>query len=266
MAKNAIDAGAIDRRQLLTRAGTAVAAGMLTEVAPARARAVEIEAIGFDAFTIFDPHSTAVAVEEAYPGKGKEIFATWRLRQFEYCWLRTLNGKYADFRQVTEDALLYACKAAKVELEASAHARLMEAAFRFKPWPDSVAALRSMRDAGIRLAYVSNLTPEILARLSDAAGIAELFEHRLSADLVRAFKPHPRAYQMAEKAFDLPRDKILFAAFGGWDAAGAKSFGLSTFWVNRLGAPVEELGAMPDAVGDDLVELAKFAGARRGGG
>ena len=120
-----------------------------------------------------------------------------------------------------------------------------------------------MRNAGIRLAYVSNLTPEILVTLSDAAGITDLFEHRLSTDLVKAFKPDPRAYQMAEKAFGLPRGKILFAAFGGWDAAGAKSFGLSTFWVNRLDAPIEELGVRPDAIGSDLVELAKFAGADR---
>lgn len=265
MTKISIDARAIDRRRLLTQAGTAVAVGMLTEVARARARAEGFEAIGFDAFTIFDPRSTAAAVEESFPGKGKEIFSTWRLRQFEYCWLRTLNRNYADFRQVTEEALVFACKSAKVDLDASARAKLMEAAFRFKPWPNSVAALKSMRDAGIRLAYVSNLTPEILAKLSDAAGITELFERRLSTDLVRAFKPDPRAYEMAEKAFGLPRGKILFAAFGGWDAAGAKSFGLSTFWVNRLDAPVEELGVTPDAIGSDLAALAKFAGAYRSG-
>jgi len=233
MTKNSIGALAISRRRLLTQAGTAVAAGMLNDVAPARARAEGIEAIGFDAFTIFDPRSVAAAVEESFPGKGQEIFSTWRLRQFEYCWLRTLNKNYADFQQITEEALVFACKSAKVDLEASARAKLMDAAFRFKPWPDSVAALKTMRNAGIRLAYVSNLTPEILVTLSDAAGITDLFEHRLSTDLVKAFKPDPRAYQMAEKAFGLPRDKILFAAFGGWDAAGAKSFGLSTFWVRR---------------------------------
>ena len=263
MTKNSIGARAISRRRLLTQAGTAVAAGMSNDIAPARARAEGIEAIGFDAFTIFDPRSVAAAVEESFPGKGQEIFSTWRLRQFEYCWLRTLNKNYADFQQITEEALVFACKSVKVDLEASARAKLMDAAFRFKPWPDSVAALKTMRNAGIRLAYVSNLTPEILVTLSDAAGITDLFEHRLSTDLVKAFKPDPRAYQMAEKAFGLPRDKILFAAFGGWDAAGAKSFGLSTFWVNRLDAPIEELGVRPDAIGSDLVKLAKFAGADR---
>ena len=261
MTENPMGDGAISRRRLLTQAGSAVAvAGLLSDVAPARARAERVLAIAFDAFTIFDPRAPAAAVEECYPGRGKEIFAVWRSRQFEYCWLRTLNRDYADFRQVTEEALVFACKSAKVELDASARAKLMDAAFAFKPWPDSVAALRSMRNAGMRLAYVSNLTHEILARLSEAAGITDLFEHRLSTDLVKAFKPDPRAYQMAETAFDLPRDKIVFAAFGGWDAAGAKAFGLTTFWVNRLDAPLEELGVRPDAIGADLVELAKFVG------
>ena len=264
MIKNLSSASDINRRQLLTIAGSAVAVGVGTPNATARARTGEVEAIGFDVFTIFDPRAPAAVVEECFPGKGKEIFSTWRLRQFEYCWLRTLNRNYADFRQIAEDALVFACKSAKVDLAASARARLMDAAFAFEPWPDSVAALRSMRNAGIRLAYVSNLTPDILARLSEAAGITDLFERRLSTDRVKAFKPDPRAYQMAEQAFGLGRDKILFAAFGGWDAAGAKSFGFTTYWVNRLEAPLEELGVRPDAIGGDLAGLAKFVGAANG--
>jgi 2-haloacid dehalogenase len=63
---------------------------------------------------------------------------------------------------------------------------------------------------------------------------------------------------MAETAFGLPREQIAFAAFGGWDAAGARSFGLNTFWVNRLDVPMEELGAQPDAAGRTLTELANY--------
>jgi 2-haloacid dehalogenase len=63
---------------------------------------------------------------------------------------------------------------------------------------------------------------------------------------------------MAEMAFGLPRETIVFAAFAGWDAAGAKSFGLRTFWVNRFNAPLEELGVQPDASGETLVELANY--------
>jgi 2-haloacid dehalogenase len=78
---------------------------------------------------------------------------------------------------------------------------------------------------------------------------------------VKAYKTVPRAYKMVEDAFKLPRKKsIVFAAFGGWDAAGAKSFGLNTFWVNRAGAPMEELGVEPDATGTTLIELARYVG------
>ena len=115
-----------------------------------------------------------------------------------------------------------------------------------------------MRGAGIRLAYVSDFTPRILKAITENAGVADLFEHQLSTDAVKAFKPDPRAYQMAETAFKLPRENIVFAAFGGWDATGAKAFGYNTFWVNRFNAPVEELTVKPDAIGNTLTDLAKY--------
>jgi len=146
-------------------------------------------------------------------------------------------------------------------LRPEVRAKLMEAYLQLKPWPDSVAALKIMAAAGIRLAYVSNLTVAMLKTNSENAGIAELFEGVLSTDAVNAFKPDPRAYRMIETAFKVPRESIVFAAFGGWDAAGAKSFGLNTFWVNRLDAPLEELGVKPDAVGATLTELAKYVTA-----
>jgi 2-haloacid dehalogenase len=250
------------RRALLTIAGTAVAAHALTGAArsPAAARKARngIKAVGFDAFTIFDPRSVATAMEESFPGMGVELSATWRTRQFEYCWLRTLDRTYADFWQVTEEALVFTLKSARIDLKPDVRSRLMDAWLQLKPWPDSLAALTAMRDAGVRLAYVSNFTPKMLKVNTGTAGASGLFEHFLSTDAVKAFKPDPRAYQMAEAAFRLPREQIAFAAFAGWDAAGAKSFGLNTFWVNRLDAPREELGARPDAVGRMLTELAKY--------
>jgi 2-haloacid dehalogenase len=75
---------------------------------------------------------------------------------------------------------------------------------------------------------------------------------------VRTFKPDPQAYKMAVSAFGLKKEEIAFAAFAGWDAVGAKWFGYPTFWVNRTHAAVEELGAVPDGVGENLNDLAVF--------
>ena len=102
----------------------------------------------------------------------------------------------------------------------------------------------------------------MLETISRNAGISELFEHSLSSDRVRAYKSDPRAYRMAEEAFRLPREAIVFAARGGWDAAGAKSFGLDTFWVNRVNQVQENLGVEADAVGGKLTDLADYVMAK----
>ena len=66
------------------------------------------------------------------------------------------------------------------------------------------------------------------------SGLENIFEPHLSTDRVSAYKPDPRAYQMGVDAFGLSRQEIAFVAFGGWDAAGARSYGYPTFWVNRM--------------------------------
>ena len=80
----------------------------------------------------------------------------------------------------------------------------------------------------------------------------------LSTDRVKAYKPDPRAYQMGVDAFGLQRDEILFAAFAGWDGAGAKAFGYPVFWVNRQNQPGEELALPPDAAGATLNDLMSY--------
>ena len=58
-------------------------------------------------------------------------------------------------------------------------------------------------------------------------------------------------------AFDYKED-IAFAAFGGWDAAGAKSFGYPTVWVNRFNQPPEQLGIPPDRTVSNLQGLLEY--------
>ena len=63
---------------------------------------------------------------------------------------------------------------------------------------------------------------------------------------------------MATSSFGLRKEQIVFAAFGGWDAVGATWFGFPTFWVNRGHSAADELGAVPDATGNDLNDLAAY--------
>lgn len=250
----AVQAGT--RREFI-RLVAGAAAVAAPAVAAARGATV-IEAVVFDLFTIVDPSPVFALAERLFPGKGAQLSATWRARQFEYTWLRALTGTYADFWTVTGDALVYAANAAGVALGADARAELMDAYLRLKAHPDAQPTLAEMKDSGLRLAPLSNFDPRMLDAAIDSAGLGGVFEHRLSTDARRTYKPHARAYQMAIDTFGLTRGEIVFAAFGGWDAAGAKAFGYTTFWVNRLGLPVEELGVRPDGIGRDLTDLAAF--------
>ena len=87
-------------------------------------------------------------------------------------------------------------------------------------------------------------------------GLEGLLDFSLSTDLERTYKPDPRAYRMAVDAFRIPREQIAFAAFAGWDAAGAKWFGYRTFWVNRASQPAEVLRCRAGRDGGERGELA----------
>jgi 2-haloacid dehalogenase len=252
----------IDRRQFFQFAALAgiAASGALSGSSAAPAQ--KITAIAFDAFPVFDPRPVFALCETLFPGKGAELSAAWRTRQFEYQWLRTLTGRYADFWQTTEDALRFSAQMLKLELTPDKRDQLMGAYLHLKAWPDAPAALRSLKASGYRIAFVSNMTGKLLDAGIANAGLEDVFDYRLSSDRVKAHKPDPRAYQMAIDTLALRRDEIAFVAFAGWDAVGAKSFGYTTFWVNRLDLPHEELGVSPDAVGRDLNDLVRFMGVR----
>jgi 2-haloacid dehalogenase len=249
----------VNRREFVTlAAGGAIAATAGATDHGLTADGAKIKAIVFDGFPIIDPRPVFAKAEEIFPGRGAELSNAWRTRQFEYTWLRTLGGRYADFWQVTEESLVYAVKAQRIDLSAGQRNQLMQSYLGLKAWPDVAPALKQLKSAGIRMAFLSNLTDAMLAAAVKNSGLEGFFEPHLSTDRVRAFKPDPRAYQMGVDAFKLRKEEIAFAAFAGWDAAGAKWFGYPTFWINRLNTPVEELGAVPDGVGSGLTDLVKF--------
>lgn len=253
----------MDRRRFLKLAAGVTAAGLASSLplsaftaAPGRIRAVL-----FDAFPIFDPRPVFALANGMFPPESGFV-DRWRTKQFEYTWLRTAGGRYQDFWTVTRDALRFSAKVGKLSLSGADEDRLMGAYLKLEAWPDVLPALHVLRDAGVRPAFLSNFTREMLESCSRHAGLDGLFEYTLSTDLAQAFKPHPHAYQLGLDAFGLQREEVAFAAFAAWDMAGARWFGYPTFWVNRLGQPAEELGVSADAAGDGLAALVDFVRAR----
>jgi len=246
----------MDRRTFVA----AVTAGAAADAVPAWSATSRIKAIAFDGLALFDPRPIFALAEQFFPGKSASLVATWRGRQFDYTWLRTIVGSYVDFLQVTDEALSFASEAEKISITTEQRQQLMAGFMNMKAWPDVVPILKALKKQGLGLAPLTDFTVpmlEVAIRNSDLGGV---FDHLLSTDLVKAYKPDPRSYQMGLDAFGLHREQIAFVAFGGWDAAGAKTFGFPTIWMNRLNTPTERLGVLPDKIASNFEALPAFVG------
>jgi 2-haloacid dehalogenase len=229
---------------LLPLAPILASARRRTAQASSPSRPARIQAVAFDLLTIFDPRSVSTLAESIVPGRGKALVEAWHSRQFEYSWLRAAAASYRDFRAVTEESLAYATHSLSLAMTPQIRDKLLRAHEELALWPDARAALETMNKLGLRLAPLTNYAPSMVENLVHRAGLGSLFQELISTDRVGAF--------------GVPRHRIAYAAFGGWDAAGAKWFGFPTFWVNRLGAAAEALTPGPDATGRTLQDLVSW--------
>ena len=251
----------LNRRDFVSLAGASTVS-LCSESVIASVTGSRIRAIAFDGLAVFDLSPVTAMAKRIFPDRGEELSNLWRTRQFEYTWLRTAGGRYADFWKVTEEALAFLCKSLRIELTRENSDRIMQTFLELKAWPEALPVLRELKASGLRMAFLSNFTVAMLDQSVKNSGLQGIFEDHLSTDRAGVFKPAPVAYRMAMHAFRLSKEEIAFAAFAGWDAVGAKWFGYPTYWVNRANAAAEELGASADGEGKDLNGLLKFLRAR----
>ncbi len=219
-----------------------------------------LRAAVFDAYgTLFDVASAAAEAKDVLGPRWQPLADLWRSKQLQYTWVRGLAGRHADFRQVTDDALDFALESLGVT-DGALRARLLTLYETLAAYPDARPALEALRRAGLPCAILSNGSPPMLAAATRSAGLAGLLDAILSVEEVRVYKPHPSVYQLAVDRLGVRPEELLFVSANGWDAWGAKAFGLTVAWCNRTGQPPERLGPAPDFTVRSLAELPALAG------
>jgi 2-haloacid dehalogenase len=203
-----------------------------------------IKALAFDAYgTLFDVFSVTSVCDELFPGTGDALAQLWRARQLQYSLLRSMMGRHKDFRQLTEDGLVYAAKALILDLTADKKKRLMDAYLGLTAFPDVKPGLEALKKKGVRLAILSNGEPTMLQAVAQSAGITGLLDAIISVEDVKTFKPAPQVYKLVASRFHVVATEVGFVSSNNWDINGAGSAGLYTFWIQRSAAePQEELG------------------------
>ena len=223
-------------------------------------RLAPVDAVVFDAYgTLFDVNSAAARWRAALGAHADAFSATWRRKQLEYSWLRSLMSAHADFWQVTKEALDYACERHAIADE-SLRQRLLETYRELSTYPEVPTMLQAIRGGGFKTAILSNGAPAMLQAAVEAAALGTQFDALLSVEAVGIFKPHPSVYQLAVDRLGVAAARICFVSSNGWDIAGAAHFGFRAVWINRGREPRERLPAGPEIELGDLAELPQRVG------
>jgi 2-haloacid dehalogenase len=187
----------------------------------------------FDAYgTLFDVHAAVRRHASAVGPDGQLLSEIWRAKQLEYSWVRTLMGAYADFWQLTEQALDHAFGRVP-SVDRGLRDSLLDAYWRCDCYPEVPSVLRTLKAQGARLAILSNGTPEMLGAAIRNAAIEPLLDEVFSVDRVKRFKTDPSAYELVTTEWRVYPDKVSFQSSNRWDVAGAGKFGFHTVWINR---------------------------------
>jgi 2-haloacid dehalogenase len=214
-------------------------------------------AVLFDAYgTLFDVYSVAALAEQMFPAQGQALALAWRDKQIEYTRLVSMSAEpdlhYRPLWELTRAALRYTAQRLSLALDAAGEERLMNQYHHLSCFPEVKPLLQALKARGVPAALLSNGDPPMLEVALKSAGLDGLLDPVLSVHAVRRYKTDPAAYALGSSALQLAARDILFVSSNGWDAVGAAWFGYATLWINRAGAPAEQLDTPPTRTASNL--------------
>jgi len=220
-----------------------------------------IKACVFDAYgTLFDFASAAKSCRDVLGDDADRVTALWRDKQLQYTWLRAVQGRHAEFWQVTGEALDYTLETLGID-RPGLRDRLMALYLSLDTFPEVPEMLRRLKAAGMRTAILSNGSPRMLDAVVKSARLDGLLDAVLSVEEAGIYKPHPKVYQLAVDRLAVPAAAIAFQSSNSWDAHAASAFGMKVVWCNRYGQRRERLPGAPDREIRSLAELPALVGA-----
>jgi 2-haloacid dehalogenase len=135
----------------------------------------------------------------------------------------------------------------------------------WRPWPDTVAALRALK-SHFRLVILSNVDDDLFAATRPQLEVE--FDDVITAQQAQAYKPSYKVFEMALTRTKTPARSILHIGQSVYhDVIPAQALGFATVWVKRPSAregigAVKEAHVVPDLEVSSLADLVA-ATARR---
>ena len=212
------------------------------------------KAIVFDAYgTLFDVNSAAEKCKDKI-GSQWETFANyWRTTQLEYTWLRSLMKKHKNFWQITEDSLDKSMET--FQIDKSLRNELLNLYRELSPYPEVKNVLEKLKNKSLKIAILSNGTPDLLNHLVKSSKLENLFNDIFSVESVKIYKPDPKVYDIPINKYKVSKGEITFLSANTWDVSGAGNYGYNSIWVNRNNSVFDKLDYKPKNEVKNLKQL-----------
>ena len=210
--------------------------------------------IVFDAYgTLFDVNSAAEKCKDKIGNEWENFSNFWRTTQLEYTWLRSLMKKHKNFWQITEDSL---DKSMEVfQIEKSLRNDLLNLYKELSLYPEVKNVLEKLKMKSLKIAILSNGTPELLNHLVKSSDLENLFDDIFSVEEVKIYKPDPKVYDIPVNKYKVDKGEITFLSANTWDVSGAGNYGYNSIWVNRNNNVFDKLDYKPKNEVKNLKQL-----------
>ena len=159
----------------------------------------------------------------------------------------TATGTWCRFREAFDAAL-----AQESELSGDRRSRIADAFGELAPHPDVEPALRTLREAGVRVVTLTHGSPGVAEAGLARGGVGPLVERSLSSEVIQAWKPSREVYLWAAGTCDVAPDRMALVAAHGWDVLGAQRAGLTGAWFPRSERTYPAVYEQPHVAADDL--------------
>ncbi len=180
----------------------------------------------------------------------------WFTQTLQLAMGAVLTNSYEDFNVQADTALEMTARHYKVSMLGEEKNLILGTLRKLRAFPDVAQNLQRLRDAGLKLAVLTNSTlPAAEAQLT-FAGLRDHFEQVISTDEVHCFKPAPEVYQLAADRLAVEPGQVRVVSAHDWDVTGALRAGCAAAFLARPGRVMNPFGPQPDLKGTDLSEVA----------
>jgi 2-haloacid dehalogenase len=222
------------------------------------------EILTFDCYGTLVDWETGIlsALHRILSAHGKSIDDDTLLKLYGDFELRSEQGAFRPYREVLESVVRQFAKEFRFTPSPEEVRSLPDSLSTWKPWPDTVAALRQLK-ARFRLAILSNVDDDLFAATRPQLGTD--FDEVITAQQAQAYKPSLKLFELALSRIHAPAHRVLHVGQSIYhDVVPAQLLGLATVWVNRPSArpgvgAVKAAEATPDLTVSSLAELAAAA-------